>query len=347
MRRRMAVASAAVLILLASPDAACSARPHPAPAGSAGTGSAQVGSTPGAPGSGAPAASEPAPGGSGPAAGGTPLGGSPAAAYTKVLVLVEENRTYQEIVGSRDTPYLTSLSRTYGSATNMQAGYPAGCPSLAAYILLTSGTTAGICDDKGPRHHPLAVPNIFAQLDAAHRPWRNYAESLPHPCATGNSIDGVFLVRHTAVPYYVSEHRTCRIGQVSIGALASDAAAGRLPDYALVVPNACHDMHGATPCPTGLVRSGDRWLGTWLPRVLDAPDYRAGHLVVIITWDEGSSRSNHIPTLVISPSTAHVTSDRAFDHCSTLRTTEDLLGLPPLGCAATATPLTTTFHLAG
>src|SRR3954453_8389514 len=103
------------------------------------------------------------------------------ATQSKVMVIVEENRTYGEIVGSHDAPYLTRLAHTYGSAANMDANYPVGCPSLAAYILITSGSTGGICDDKGPRHHPLSGGNIFAQLDAAHRSWRNYAEDLPRP----------------------------------------------------------------------------------------------------------------------------------------------------------------------
>src|SRR4051794_14642532 len=129
--------------------------------------------------------------------------------YSKVMVIVEENRTYGRIIGSPDAAYLTRLSQLYGSATRMVANYPVGCPSLAAYILITSGGTAGICDDKGPRHHPIDGPNIFAQLDAAHRPWRNYAEDLPAPCARKNGASGTFLVRHTAVPYYTSEARPC------------------------------------------------------------------------------------------------------------------------------------------
>jgi len=263
----------------------------------------------------------------------------PAAAtpYTKVLMIVEENRTYGEIVGSPDAPYLTRLARAYGSATAMTAGYRVRCPSLAGYLLLTSGTTAGICDDEGPRHHRLAVPNVFAQLDAAHRPWRNYAEDLPAPCATRNSRDGVFLVRHTAVPYYTTLRHSCRTGQVALPALAADAA-GRLPAFSLVTPNACHDMHGARPCPRGRVATGDRWLSTWIPRLLSGPDYRAGRLVVIVTWDEGSDRSNHIPTVLISPTTRHTAATGPHDHCSTLRTVQDILRLPPLACARTATP---------
>jgi acid phosphatase len=262
-------------------------------------------------------------------------------------LIVEENETYGDIIGAPDTPYLTGLSKEFGSATNLVANYPAGCPSLAAYILLTSGTTAGICDDQGPRHHQLTVPNVFAQLDAAHRPWRSYAQDLPAPCADHNSADSVFLVRHTAVPYYVSERRNCARGQTDLPALAADTAAGSLPDYSLVIPDACHDMHGAPSCQTGLVAAGDRWLRTWLSRIMAGPDYRAGHLVVIVTWDEGSKRSNHIPTLVVSPTTRAITSARRFDHCSTLRTTEDILRLPPVGCARTATSLAADFRLAG
>jgi hypothetical protein len=270
--------------------------------------------------------------------------------YQKVMVIVEENRTYGEIIGNPDAPYVTRLSRKYGSATHMVANYPVGCPSLAAYILMTSGGTGGICDDRGPRHHRIRASNIFAQLDAAHRPWRNYAENLPTPCAHRNSANGVFLVRHTAVPYYTSESRLCSIGQVRLGttshgALHNDLVSGRLPAYSFVTPNACHDMHGAPRCPGAHVAAGDRWLSKWIPRILTGADFRAGRLVVIITWDEGSSTDNHIPTVVLSTTTRHVVAARRYDHCSTLRTTEDLLHLPPLGCATSAISMAAGFHL--
>jgi phosphatidylinositol-3-phosphatase len=270
--------------------------------------------------------------------------------YSKVMVIAEENRTYAQILGGTDAPYLTRLARSYGSATNMVANYPVGCPSLAAYILMTSGSTAGICDDRGPKHHPVGGANIFAQLDAAHRPWRNYAENLPAPCARRNSADGLFLVRHTAVPYYTSESRTCAIGQVELGtptagAMHDDISTGHLPPYAFVTPNTCHDMHGGPKCLTQRVATGDRWLSRWIPQILAGPDYRAGRLVVIITWDEGSASSNHIPTVVISPTTRGVASAQAYDHCSTLRTAEDILRLAPLGCAASAASMTGGFGL--
>src|SRR5947209_3263156 len=70
-----------------------------------------------------------------------------AGGYTKVLVIAEENHSYDEIIGNPAVPYINQLATTYGSATRMDAGYPTACPSLAAYVLLTSGSTHGICDD--------------------------------------------------------------------------------------------------------------------------------------------------------------------------------------------------------
>jgi hypothetical protein len=59
-------------------------------------------------------------------------------------------------------------------------------------------------------------------------------------------------------------------------------------------------------------------------------------LVVVITWDESSSdTSNCIPTIVISPTTNHVQDPTPQTHCTLLRTIEDLLHLPALGCAGT------------
>ena len=94
-------------------------------------------------------------------------------------------------------------------------------------------------------------------------------------------------------------------------------------------------MHGASGCDSGRIGAGDD-SGPVGSAILAGPDYRAGRLAVVITWDEGSSSSNHIPTIVISPHTKQLSSDREFTHCSLLRTTEEILGVSRLGCAADA-----------
>ena len=268
----------------------------------------------------------------------------------QVLLIVEENRAYGQIIGDPHAPYLNQLARAYGTATRLDAGYPVRCPSLAAYLLLTSGDTHGVCDDQEPRAHPLTGANVFAQVKAAGRQWRAYAENAPGPCALGSSRDGRYLVRHVPATYYVNVRTDCRrwavpLGSPRAGALHDDVTAGALPAFGFVTPDACNDMHGAPACSGDLVADGDRWLRTWIPQILAGPDYRSGRLTVIITWDEGNDSENHIPTLIISPTTKHITSAERYTHCSTLRTVESLLSLPLLGCAATAPSMSVPFRL--
>ncbi|HEV7711504.1 MAG TPA: hypothetical protein VGP16_25170, partial [Asanoa sp.] len=47
----------------------------------------------------------------------------------KVLVIAEENETYGRVIGNPDAPYISMLAERYGSAANMDAGYPPQCPS--------------------------------------------------------------------------------------------------------------------------------------------------------------------------------------------------------------------------
>jgi hypothetical protein len=266
----------------------------------------------------------------------------------KVMIIVEENHGYDQIIGDPDAPYVNRLAAAHGTAVRYDAGYPAHCPSLAAYILLTSGTTAGICDDRDPKAHPLTGDNLFHQVSAAGRQWRNYAEASPGTCVL--SGQGRYLVRHVPATYYPAERADCRrwtvpLGSPGAGALHDDVAAGRLPAFAFVSPDACDDMHGAAGCPGDLVAAGDQWLRTWLPRIMAGPDYRAGRLTVIVTFDEGTSTSNHIPALVMAPTVRHVSAAQPLTHCSTLRFTEEQLGLPLLGCADGAPSLGPAFGL--
>jgi hypothetical protein len=81
---------------------------------------------------------------------------------------------------------------------------------------------------------------------------------------------------------------------------------------------------------------------------------------VFITWDEGSGgypvedcdnttstdASCRVATIVISPGTpAGTRSGAFFSHYSLLATTEQLLGLPRLGQAASAATMTAAFRL--
>jgi phosphatidylinositol-3-phosphatase len=260
--------------------------------------------------------------------------------YTKVMVIAEENEPESAVIGSPQAPYLTKLAASYGRATNMLANYPVSCPSLAAYIIMTSGNRQGICDDGPPANHQLSGNNIFKQVADAGMEWRQYSESMPSNCRATDTTDHLYLVRHAPPPYYTTESGRCSAWDVPLGTTTSgalhDALADGLPAYSFLTPNACNDMHGAPSCQTSIVKRGDNWLAAWLPRIMASHDFQQARLVVLITWDEGSRSSNHIATLLVAPTVRGVRSGAAFTHCSTLRLAEEVLGLAYLGCAATA-----------
>ena len=171
------------------------------------------------------------------------------------------------------------------------------------------------------------------------------------PTACDRQDSGDYAARHNPPPYYTSL-AGCPQRDVRLTDLAGDLNANSLPAFSFITPNLCHDTHD---CP---VSAGDQWLASEVPHIVDSRAYRAGRTVLFITWDEGEGGSTndcttnesdvgcHVATIVVSPSTpAHHRSGELFNHYSLLRTTEDLLGVPPLGKAANASSMAKVFGL--
>jgi phospholipase C len=189
--------------------------------------------------------------------------------------------------------------------------------------------------------HPISSDNLFRQVRATDRASRSYEEAMTTPCQLTSG--GGYAVKHNPAAYYVGgdDRSACErddipLGDTTQGALADDLAHNTLPAFAFVTPDLCNDTHD---CP---VAQGDNWLGQWLPKILDSAPYRDGTTVVFIVWDEPTP----MPLIVISPSTpAGATTTAAVDHYSLLRTTEEMLGLPLIGNAATAISMRSIFGL--
>jgi hypothetical protein len=247
-----------------------------------------------------------------------------------------ENKPYGSVIGSSSAPYENQLAKLCGVATNYHG---ITHPSLPNYLAATGGSTFGVSDDSGPDAHPLAGQSLFGQLDTAGLRWRAYEESMPSNCDL--AAGGRYGTKHNPAVYYTSLRASCGTNDVPLeGNLERDIAAGSLPSFSFVTPNLCDDTHDCS------VRTGDKWLATWIPKILDGPNYRSGNTLVVLTWDEGTGSGNQIPTIVVAPSVRPgLTAGARLDHYALLRSTEDLLGLGHLGAAASAPSLATAFGL--
>jgi phosphatidylinositol-3-phosphatase len=263
---------------------------------------------------------------------------TPPLVYQHVVWIVMENKAYSQVIGSPDAPYINNLAGQCGLATNF---YAEGHPSLPNYIAMTSGSTQGITDDKDPSYHPLSAASIFSQLGTT--AWRSLQESMPTNCYPVSS--GLYLVRHNPAAYYTNIATDC---------LSQDAPLLDPVDlsarFTFVTPNECDDMHSCPAATTSSqqVQSGDSWLSTFMPKLLNSTEYQSGAMAIFLTWDEDNgSAQNHVPTVVISPyTTVGTTSGIYLTHYSLLRTTEEMLGVGTyLDNAAAAASMRGAFNL--
>lgn len=251
-----------------------------------------------------------------------------------VMVIVEENRSAQEVLGSNQAPYINALAGDHGLATD---AYATSHPSLPNYLELISGSTHGVSDDG--TGYRFAGPTLVDQLSARGIGWRAYMEAMPSTCYDGAGSGG-YAKKHDPFMYFtsVTGNATACAGVVPFSRLRGDLAAGAAPPFLWITPSLCDDGHD---CSTA---TADSWLAANLPAVL-ASSWYADDGIVIITWDEGtddagccgSAHGGRIATIVVSSRvTGHVTSASPVDHSATLRSIEAVYGLPFLGDAACA-----------
>ena len=179
-----------------------------------------------------------------------------------VFVVVMENHSYNEVWNTSSSPYITSLGNAYARATNYHAKIH---PSLPNYLDLYGGSNYGITTDCNPSTtcHVNAT-NLADNLDAKGLTWKGYMESMPSPCYLTTS--GTYAPKHNPMVYFDDirlNAARCSSHDVPFTALATDlASASTTPNYSLIVPNLCNDMHDCS------VTTGDNWLKAHLPAIL-------------------------------------------------------------------------------
>lgn len=276
-----------------------------------------------------------------------PLGARPSsspaqARVTKVLTVVLENRSTAAV--QDQMPYLRGLGQRYGVTTAYRA---VAHPSLPNYLAMAGGSTYGVSDDAAPSRHPVGGPSVFDLALARGRTAKIYAEAMPGSC--GQAATTRYAVKHNPWAYFTdaASRANCRrfdvpSGTPQAGALRNDIAAGALPTVGMLVPDICNDGHD---CP---LATADRWLRGWVDPIMAGPDYRAGRLAIVVTFDEDDRRDgNRVPTTVVAPTLRGRTVGTALTHCSWTRWAAELAGATPPRAAASATSLGTAFRLTG
>ena len=247
-------------------------------------------------------------------------------AFDHVVVVVLENKERGKVLGNPNAPAFNAFAR---KGAVLRAYRAVTHPSLPNYLALVSGSTHGISSDC--TRCTVGGRSLADTLEARKLTWKAYAEGLPRVGWTGPSR-GRYAKKHVPFLYFrrvlTSPARLRRI--VPLAQLTRDRASGRLPNFALVIPNLCHGMHDCT------VATGDAWLKRFLPPLLKLPG-----TAVFVVFDESDTADPGVPALALgSLVRARSYSTSPMSHYALLRTIEQGFGLPLLGRSARATPIT-------
>ena len=92
------------------------------------------------------------------------------------------------------------------------------------------------------------------------------------------------------------------------------------------------------------ISTGDNWLKSHVPSILNSPACTVDKCLVVVTWDEDDGHaSNHVLTIFAGSGakTGGASSSTSYNHYSLLRTVENIFGLPTqTSNDAAASPMT-------
>jgi acid phosphatase len=250
-----------------------------------------------------------------------------------VFVLMEENHSYEQVVGNTNMPYLNSLINSNGLATNYDANSHYSIPN---YFWITTGQSVTTYD---PTQAVFNVDNVTRYLSAAGKTWKAYEESIPSAGYTGPTVEP-YEKNHDPFSYLtdvVNSSQSANI--VPFTQLATDVANNQLPNFGFITPNSNDDGHTAN------LAAADKWLSTNLKPLLASPAFQpGGNGVLIITFDESldtdcrplttcpklpeNSGGGRVATVVIGPNVkSGYQSTKFYQHPSVLRTMLLVLGI--------------------
>src|SRR3954447_12378535 len=237
---------------------------------------------------------------------------SPASAavprFGHVFLIVCENTSYSQVT-ARHSPYLSRVLRPKGAwLTNYRTFTKSS--SLGQYIATGSGQYSR-CEAGNalPARCHQALPNLFGQLAASGRTWRDWQESMPRPCyrrdAGTPSRHNEYGAHHNPALYFTGLRASCRADNLPMGGTGAKST------------------EPSTPRSPAFGDDG----------------------VIIATWDEGADAPKdpgHVGTLLLgSPVRPGVVDRTRHTHYGLERTLAAGFGVKPLARAKRAKAITT------
>jgi acid phosphatase len=165
-----------------------------------------------------------------------------------IIIVIEENHGYNQVVGSDNAPYINQLINEGALFTN---SHGVGHPSQPNYLVLFSGSIQGIKnDDCVPDKTPFTTANLGASLLQKGFTFKGYAQTMPSEGYLGcqykiSMLTNRYLYTRKHAPWVNWQgHKKNNFPDsvsVPMSNFPSDYTA--LPTIAFIVPDLDNDMH--------------------------------------------------------------------------------------------------------
>jgi phospholipase C len=235
------------------------------------------------------------------------------------------------------------------------------------------GTPASPIHNQPLAAAPTVGKTIADQLVAAGMSWKTYQEDLgiggPDRVDAGDgtftnlspvnqaNLVAKYAVKHNPFAYFATVQSNTdpdngfnnMVDFTGLNGLYADLATGKVPNFAFIAPNQCHDMHGRGnggafcgydgPAPNNnpaLIQAGDNAVQKLVTAIKQSEVWKEGKNAIVVMFDENdfSSVPNHVATIVeTNYGKTGVQSSRPYNHFSMLKTLEAGFGLDCLNHA--------------
>ena len=269
--------------------------------------------------------------------------------YDHIVIVIEENKSYDQVIGNDAAPYINSIIEESANFTQM---YGEEHESEGNYFWLLSGNNQGvgygdvIPDRSNNKNYPFTASNMAEQLIKKGYSFKGYSESLP---SIGDTINkaGNYVRKHVPwISFSNIPNGTDEMNSSNLQFAQFPTDFNKLPTVCFVIPNLVNDMHDPAD-PHVSVKNGDEWLKENINNYLNwAKDHNS---LLIITFDENDDISkyrgltdpassdhdirNRIPTLIAGANIipGNYSEGKGITHVNILRTIEAMYNLSRSG----------------
>jgi phosphatidylinositol-3-phosphatase len=269
--------------------------------------------------------------------------------YDHVVIVIEENKNYDQVIGNEAAPYINSIKKEGANLTQMYAEEHA---SEGNYFWFFSGNNQNvgfddvIPDSKNNKNYPFKSDNLAEELIKHGYSFKGFSEDLPK---IGDAINysGYYARKHVPWISFGNIPNGFSVGNsINLQFKQFPADFSKLPTVSFVIPNLIDDMHDPKS-PDISVKNGDGWLKKNLDSYYQWA--KTHNSLLIITFDENDDKSqyrgltnpasenrdirNRIPTIIAGADIlpGNYAEGKGVTHINILRTIESMYGLPKSG----------------